>query len=406
MLPVAVFAGVVLRADPHLVRRRSSSVLLRSRSRSGGCGHPATARSRGVGAGADRAGCGIAVGVRWSLLWIPPVIQELRGRRRQPHDHLELLHQPARVADRAARGRRSSCSSTSTRGDCFAQQDATSGSGRPRVCCFGAGVVRRRGARAACAQAREWVAGAPRRRARARAGARHALDRGIFGFVWYYLMLWAWSLTVLMLLTIVWTATLVVRERRADDRAPRPRHAGAGRRGDGRRDRRRLGDRVQQSTRTGCTSPRSGSRGCSPRSAPPTVRALESGPGRPAAGKNGHYLVTFTDTVNIGAPFYGLILELERQGFDVGCHERLPRDRRAAPGHAHREGDGHRALRARSRTSRCGASGPGTRRSRTSICAPRSSGRSTRGCGRRSSRSSSGSGSTTSCRSSTRTSSS
>ena len=40
-----------------------------------------------------------------------------------------------------------------------------------------------------------------------------------------------------------------------------------------------------------------------------------------AGGRDGRYLVTWTDPVAIGAPGFGLLLELERQGFDVGVTE-------------------------------------------------------------------------------------
>src|SRR5690606_12839379 len=38
-------------------------------------------------------------------------------------------------------------------------------------------------------------------------------------------------------------------------------------------------------------------------------------------GRDGRYLVTWTDPVAIGATGFGLLLELERQGFDVGVPE-------------------------------------------------------------------------------------
>ena len=54
--------------------------------------------------------------------------------------------------------------------------------------------------------------------------------------------------------------------------------------------------------------------------APQTTAALDddvAGTG----GRDGHYIVTWTDPVAIGATGFGLLLELERQGFDVGVLE-------------------------------------------------------------------------------------
>ena len=50
----------------------------------------------------------------------------------------------------------------------------------------------------------------------------------------------------------------------------------------------------------------------------PTVKALERRPG-PQGGRNGRYLVTFNDPDYIGAQAFGLMNELERNGFDIGA---------------------------------------------------------------------------------------
>lgn len=118
----------------------------------------------------------------------------------------------------------------------------------------------------------------------------------IFGFLWYYLSLWAGGIAALVLLSIGWTIATVV----------------------GDRSRRLLGGvgvagvvlvglfafdardvespDLRVSSMVGDLSP-------------PTAAALDP---------DGRYLVTWTDPVNIGAPGFGLLLELERQGFDVG----------------------------------------------------------------------------------------
>jgi hypothetical protein len=52
--------------------------------------------------------------------------------------------------------------------------------------------------------------------------------------------------------------------------------------------------------------------------APATIERLERGD-VPGGGRDGHYLVTWTDPVNtVAQPSFGLFDELEREGFDVG----------------------------------------------------------------------------------------
>ncbi len=141
----------------------------------------------------------------------------------------------------------------------------------------------------------------------------------IFGFVWYYLVLWAWGLCALVLVAIAWTTTLVLADRLD------------GRDGRARVDRRRAGRAaaaslvaltvamaalfaVESASVDVPAAQRSEVLG---RMVPPTVQALASG-GLPGGGRNGRYLVTWVDPVHIGAHAYGLLNELERAGFDVG----------------------------------------------------------------------------------------
>jgi hypothetical protein len=49
----------------------------------------------------------------------------------------------------------------------------------------------------------------------------------------------------------------------------------------------------------------------------PTVEALEAGEGA-ATGRDGRYLVAWSDSLHIGSQAYGLMSELERAGFDAG----------------------------------------------------------------------------------------
>jgi hypothetical protein len=136
----------------------------------------------------------------------------------------------------------------------------------------------------------------------------------IFGILWYYLVLWAWGLDVLMLVAVGWTLGVVVGRRlqgatlRRADTAGRVALVGlavvmtvlfaveaAGVEFPTPRLSRTLGAVVD-----------------------PTVRALERQPG-PGGGRHGTYLVTFGDPASLGAQGFGLMNELERRGFHIGA---------------------------------------------------------------------------------------
>ncbi|MBM3674521.1 MAG: hypothetical protein FJW88_06115 [Actinobacteria bacterium] len=134
----------------------------------------------------------------------------------------------------------------------------------------------------------------------------------IFGYVWYYLMLWAWGLQALMILAIGWTVVALLRAR-------------------GRFTSRAASVRLDAVLVTGTVAALMAFGVAAATVEPPsarvsaqlgvlvrqTVRALDRGT-IPGTGPDGRYMVTFTDTANIGGPAYGLLLELEREGFDVG----------------------------------------------------------------------------------------
>ncbi len=130
----------------------------------------------------------------------------------------------------------------------------------------------------------------------------------IFGFVWYYLLLWAWGITALMLLTVVWAAAVIV-GRRLDDRR-REHAAAAGIVAIGAATLVMVALFAVDAADTELAVPRL-SETLGEVSAP-TAAALDA---------DGRYLVTWDDPVAIGAQGWGLLNELDRRGFDVGVPE-------------------------------------------------------------------------------------
>lgn len=129
----------------------------------------------------------------------------------------------------------------------------------------------------------------------------------IFGDLWYYLMLWAWGVTALLVVAVAWTAVLAVPSLR------RQRHTGA------------IalvavlvvsaGSFAVDAADAEAPAPRlSSTLGAV---TAPTARALADGVG-PATGRGGRYVVTWEDALHIGSQAYGLVSELERRGFTVG----------------------------------------------------------------------------------------
>jgi hypothetical protein len=132
----------------------------------------------------------------------------------------------------------------------------------------------------------------------------------IFGFVWFYLVLWAWGLTALLVLAIAWTAAAFV----ARYAHPTRRWAAAGAVG-------LFGMTAVFATLFAFDA--SSAQIPAPRLSrtlgaivPPTTRALERGTVA-GTGSDGRYLVTWFDPVNIHAPGFGFMNELERSGYDV-----------------------------------------------------------------------------------------
>jgi hypothetical protein len=143
----------------------------------------------------------------------------------------------------------------------------------------------------------------------------------ILGEVWYYLALWAWGIAALVVVATVWTFAAAAarpghpegQEVPARPRRAAPALAGAA----------ALAvvvvAWVAMFTNDAAHAEEPAARLSLQLSqlAPGTVEALDAGVAG-TGGRDGHYLVTWTDPVAIGATGFGLLLELERQGFDVG----------------------------------------------------------------------------------------
>ena len=138
----------------------------------------------------------------------------------------------------------------------------------------------------------------------------------IFGFVWYYLMLWAWGIAALLLLAIGWTGAALVGNRLG---------------GPTRRSAATAGGLalvtvtlvstallVPDAVDVEVPAPRLSA--TVDRLVPPTVAALANGAAS-ADGRDGLYLVTWSDAESIGSQGLGLVNELERNGFEVGVLE-------------------------------------------------------------------------------------
>jgi hypothetical protein len=137
----------------------------------------------------------------------------------------------------------------------------------------------------------------------------------ILGKEWYYLMLWAWATTAVLLLAVGWTALAALdrfRTRPAMPRRALPAAVTAGLAG------------VLAVASVALTVEAVDAEPPEPHLSsslgavlPGTLAALERGVG-PATGRDGHYTVVFDDALYFGSQAYGLVGELERAGFDAG----------------------------------------------------------------------------------------
>lgn len=138
----------------------------------------------------------------------------------------------------------------------------------------------------------------------------------IFGYVWYYLMLWSWALNAFMLLTLGWSAVTVGRRvlgARGPVAAPRVSRVAAvlasvvlvG----------ALGSLAWQARTVEPPDPQTSL--VLGRLVRGTVQAIDAHKA-PGGGRDGRYQVTISDSISINAPLYGMLLELERAGIHAG----------------------------------------------------------------------------------------
>lgn len=139
----------------------------------------------------------------------------------------------------------------------------------------------------------------------------------IFGQLWYYLMIWAWGITALLFLAIGWTAVELFATRWA--RTPSDSFLA------------RLGAVALVGITVVSSAAFSVDAASTEVPAQPLVRTMAaimpatveglSDDDAPGRGRDEHYLVTWSDTLYIGAQGIALVNELERAGFDVGAEE-------------------------------------------------------------------------------------
>jgi hypothetical protein len=135
----------------------------------------------------------------------------------------------------------------------------------------------------------------------------------ILGYLWFYLVLWSWSITVLMVLATAWVIALVVARWAPDDLRPKLAALGWA-----------AVAAVLVVAFVSFTLDSADAQ--SPdfqRSemlrvlVPPTAKKLAL-PGAIGGGRDGRYLITWTDPVSIGAGGFGLVNALDARGFHVG----------------------------------------------------------------------------------------
>ena len=134
----------------------------------------------------------------------------------------------------------------------------------------------------------------------------------ILGFVWFYLALWAWSITMLALVAIGWTVVAVVGRSRPGANLPAVRGGVA----------------VLVAVLVAWPAmftvdaadaepTQANYSGMVGEFTAAVTAAIDEG-SVAGGGPDGRYLITWTDGVNLGSTGYGLVTELERRSYDVG----------------------------------------------------------------------------------------
>jgi hypothetical protein len=137
----------------------------------------------------------------------------------------------------------------------------------------------------------------------------------IFGRPWFYLTLWAWGVTTLLAGAVLWSAVAWWQHRHpdgADRLATRVALVAAG-----------VAIVTSVATAVAFTDahpPEQRLSSAVGALAGPTYRAIVDKVG-PATGKDGRYVVRWSDAADIGSPGFGLLDELERRGLDVAADE-------------------------------------------------------------------------------------
>jgi hypothetical protein len=148
----------------------------------------------------------------------------------------------------------------------------------------------------------------------------------IFGRVWYYLVLWSWATTGLLVLSVAWAVALLVDRRDLDRWAQGALAAVA----------------VLASATLAVDA-------ADARPPAPQLSAVLAEIVPPAAGqldRGSRYLVTWDDSFYIGSQGYGVVSELERRGFDAGALDpwRVPITHHRVYAHDEVDGEVHLAV--------------------------------------------------------------
>jgi hypothetical protein len=133
----------------------------------------------------------------------------------------------------------------------------------------------------------------------------------IFGKVWFYLTLWAWMTLLLVMVSILWTAVLIVRTRVGVS----ARHVMAVAIAVG-----SVATILSLAAVVGQQVPEQTQSDGLRAVIRPTMDALEGEVGA-ATGLDGTYLVVWQDAAFIGSQGYGLVNELERRGVHAGVRD-------------------------------------------------------------------------------------